>query len=59
MGTAWTPQAQTVQLQDAFEMGNEYFHLFSLTARSLVFRRLRNTPCFVTSDVDNSLLCKC
>src|SRR3954447_3031515 len=48
MGAAWTPQSQTVQLQNAFKMGKEHFHLFSLTARFLVFRRLRNTPRFVT-----------
>lgn len=48
MSTAWTSQSKTVQLQDAFETDKEHFHLLSLTARSLVFRRLRNVPRFVT-----------
>jgi hypothetical protein len=29
-------------------MSEEHFHLLSLTAGSVVFRRLRNTPRFVT-----------
>jgi hypothetical protein len=29
-------------------MGKEHFHLLSLTARSLVLRRFRNMPRFVT-----------
>ena len=48
MGTAWTSQSETVELQNAFEMSKDHFHVLSLTARAVVFRRLRNTPRFVT-----------
>jgi hypothetical protein len=48
MGTAWTSQSETVELQNAFEMSEDHFHVLSLTARAVVFRRLRNTPRFVT-----------
>ena len=48
-GAIWSPKAQSVELEDSLEVGEQHLHLLSLAARGNISVGERNRPCLVPS----------